>query len=260
MSRRLQLSTLEPEYEAGVVDRHCGARPFTAAAASRVLDAVLQHCTGRTVLFDLDSTLLDNRPRNALIMREFAKARQLSVLSAAEPQHWQDWSVRRTMANIGLPASLIDQHIEQYEQFWFERFFTSEYCVHDAPTPGAVRFVERVQANGGRVLYLTGRSEQMRHGTLENLTQLGFAMPDDDSVALNMKPRAEDSDDQFKRDCARALRASGAIAAAFDNEPQHINTYHELLGDAICVHLYTDHSMREIPLHSGIASIRSFVL
>ena len=48
------------------------------------------------------------------------------------------------------------------------------------------------------------------------------------------------------------------MVAAFDNEPAHINGYREAFPDAFCVHLATDHSMRDIPLADGILSISDF--
>ena len=247
------------EYEAGVVDPHCGARPLTRACSSQLLATILQHSEGGTMLFDLDSTLLDNGPRNALIMREYGERAGLPILTNAHARHWQDWDARRAMANIGLSADQIAKHHDDYDNFWGERFFSSEYCAHDELTPGASAFVTRALDGGARVVYLTGRPENMREGTLACFARLGVPLPQGPRIELTMKPLADSSDDDFKRDCAQALGEREKIVAAFDNEPQHINTYHALLPQTACVHLFTDHSMRSIALADGIASIRNFL-
>jgi phosphoserine phosphatase len=249
-----------PEYEPGIVDPHCGARPLVRRSAVQVLQAILNCCDSKTLVFDLDSTVLDNGPRNAMIMRDFGEVAGLPVLAGAHARHWESWDARQAMANIGLSAAQIDRHHRHYEEFWSERFFTSDYCAHDALTDGAAHFIARALECGARVVYLTGRPENMRQGTLACFERLGVAAPDGNRVALQMKPGGDGSDDDFKRDATLQLRAASDIAAAFDNEPQHINTYRTLLPEALCVHLFTDHSMRPIALDQGIVSIRDFQL
>ncbi|OED40438.1 hypothetical protein AB833_12050 [Chromatiales bacterium (ex Bugula neritina AB1)] len=246
-------------------DPWCGASPLAREQAVELLTRVLQQCPGKTVVFDLDSTLLNNRPRNAVIMREFSRIAGVSELAEARADHWQDWSAARAMANMGLNPAQVARHLEEFEQFWGERFFTSEYCVHDEQINGAAVFVGRVAEAGASIIYLTGRPEEMRYGTLQCLQRLGFPVPasphvSDPAVVLTMKPESNGSDDTFKFEQARQLEAHKQVAAVFDNEPQHINTYNELLTHAECIHLFTDHSMREIPLRAGIPSIVDFKL
>ncbi len=258
------MSATRPDCEADIVDPYCGASPLLAEPATDLLQRVLQKCSGRTVVFDLDSTLLNNRPRSALIMREFAKEFDVPALANARGDHWQDWSAATAMKNIGLNQRQIDAHLDNFEGFWFERFFTSEYCKHDEQIPGAVDYSCRVAAADGSIMYLTGRPQQMRNGTLQCLERLGFPLPTaSNSVTLNMKPMVDGSDDDFKQQQSLQLASlpeATAVVAVFDNEPQHINTYNALLPDAECIHLFTDHSMRQIPLEDGISSIRDFLI
>jgi len=191
------------------------------------------------------------------------------------------------MANIGLHKAMIDQHIDAFEGYWRERFFTSDYCTHDEPLEGAVDFVSCVERAGGHIIYLTGRPTGMHEGTIDCFRRHGFPLPQSAKttssnpaadargaeVTLKMKPRFDGSDDEFKQ--KQALLLAGAtstttataaatshhstnVAAVFDNEPQHINTYNELMTGTECIHLFTDHSMRAIPLQPGIPSIRDF--
>ena len=48
------------------------------------------------------------------------------------------------------------------------------------------------------------------------------------------------------------------VVALFDNEPTHINGYHQAFPDALTVHLATDHSGREVAL-ADIPSVPNFL-
>ena len=192
-------------------------------------------------------------------MREFGHEVGEPQLLKAAPAHWHDWSARRAMQNIGLSADAIDQHITAHEDFWAKRFFTSAYCEYDAAVAGAPAFARVVQSAGAIVVYLTGRPERMREGTLRSLQRLGFPLPGEGHTELRMRTSAYGSDDDFKSTAIDALGALAPVAAAFDNEPTHINLYRALLpAHARSVHLATDHSGRAVALLDGIVSIRDF--
>lgn len=257
--------------ETDTIDPYCGASPLLREHAAQLLGRIVQQCNERTVVFDLDSTLLNNRPRSALIMREFAQQHQIHALANARADHWQDWSAATAMANMGVDNDIIQQYIESFESFWRKRFFTSEYCIHDEAVDGAVEFVTTVQQAGAHITYLTGRPTTMRDGTLRCFERLGLPLPcsADSSTAtvkLTMKPLFDGSDDEFKQQQATELAAqastsaSAPVSAVFDNEPQHINIYKTLMPDTDCIHLFTDHSMRQIQLQAGIPSIRDFIM
>lgn len=232
-----------------------------AAAGAALLAGVLDRARAAgpdgVVAFDLDSTLLDNRPRQARILREYGGLHGLDALASHHAEHWQGWDARVAMAASGLSADLIEAHFRPFRAFWMDRFFTSEYCVEDRPIPGAAEYVARVLAAGARVFYVTGRHEEMRRGTLVCFERTGFARPDGRTVELLMKPTLAEHDDVYKSRTYAALR-DHLVVAAFDNEPAHINGYREAFPDAVAVHLATDHSMRDIPLAAGVQSIRDF--
>lgn len=235
-----------------------GALLLSRESASALLKKIINGCEGRRVLFDLDSTLLDNRPRSAVIMREYAGVHNQPLLSQASSEHFPTWSARDSMVLLGMKQADADLIVEDYLDFWSVRFFSSEYCKYDRDIAGAVRFVNAVRSVGGVVMYLTGRDESMREGTSSSLQLLGFPQPGTGDIRLIMKPRLSDSDDLYKQGELHALAASGGIAAAFDNEPSHINSYRAVFPEAICVHLDTDHSMRDVRLLDGIVSIKDF--
>ncbi|MEK6608325.1 MAG: HAD family hydrolase [Myxococcota bacterium] len=220
-----------------------------------VLDAARR--PSAIVAFDLDSTLLDNRPRNVRVLREFGQAEGLTALLAIETRHFTSWNLRDAMVGAGVAPERAAACYERLRAFWLPRFFSSAYCAGDAAVPGAPELVRAVHDAGAHVAYVTGRYEEMRHGTLEALARWSFPLPGE-RVHLVMKPSFEESDDLWKREAHARLRAIGSVVAAFDNEPTHINGYGESFPDAILVHLATDHSGRPVALRDGVQSIRDF--
>jgi len=246
------------EYVNESPDSITGARALTPASSSSVLHQIISECKHRIVMFDLDSTLIDNRTRNARIMREFGALNNIAILGNAKPEHWHDWSVQNAMSNIGLSALAIESIVEPFNEFWTERFFTSHYCKYDTEVTGAVNFVTDVQRSGGIIRYLTGRHEAMRTGTLNSLRSLGFPVPESDDVALIMKPEQSIPDDEYKQQALVQFDTKSGILAAFDNEPEHINSYRVAFPKATCIHLQTDHSLYPARLLGGIVSIADF--
>lgn len=223
----------------------------------RVLERARAAAARGVVVFDLDSTLLDNRPRQAVILSEFGRVRQLAALENARPEHWDGWEIRRAMANAGLSPVDVDRYAEDAKAFWRERFFTSEYCRLDGAVAGARDFVDAIARAGAQIAYCTGRHEAMRAGTVECFARLGFPLPGA-GVHLLMKPTFEQSDDDWKAAAYARLGAIGGVLAVFDNEPTHVNGYRAAFPDALCVHLATDDSGRPVALSDGILSVHDF--
>jgi hypothetical protein len=238
------------------------ALPLITQLDPAVLDRVLARVRavpGAVVVFDLDSTVLDNRPRQARILREFGAARGIPALAAAAPAHWTDWSITQAMRNVGLTSDDLNRYGDDAKLYWRERFFTSEYCRDDEPIAGAHDYLHAVLDAGGIIAYCTGRHEAMRAGTVDNFARLGYPLPDSSRVFLLMKPVFEAGDDDWKTEAYTHLRAIGPVVAAFDNEPTHVNGYRGGFPDALAVHLDTDHSGRPVTLAAGIVSVKDFV-
>jgi hypothetical protein len=209
-------------------------------------------------VFDLDSTLLDNRPRQARILREYGARAGLPALERAAPVHWTSWDIADAMRAAGLPAAEVVRHLLPARRWWGERFFTSEYCREDVPIPGAAAFVRALVAAGSVVAYVTGRPGRMEAGTVEVLCREGFPVPGAPAVHLLMKPDQPLGDDEWKSLAAGRVSALGPVVAAFDNEPAHVNGYAMAWPEALCVHLDTDHSERPIEVLPSIPSITDF--
>jgi OPA family glycerol-3-phosphate transporter-like MFS transporter len=240
-------------------------RRATRAGQRKVLDQVLAQAKAQgergVVAFDLDSTLLDNRPRQAQILREWAEKRGgPPEVARCQPAHLDGWDLRIAMVNAGLAQAEAEKLFPEAKAFWRERFFTSPYCVVDDTIPGAAAYLEALRATGVKIAYVTGRHELMRAGTVDCFKKHGFPAPDEKTVQLLMKPTLEEDDDQFKREAYERLKTLGTVIAAFDNEPVHVNGYKSVFAEALVVHLDTDHSMRPVEVKTEIPSVLDFVL
>ena len=237
-------------------------RAIARSAQHALLNEALRRmrAAGRAgvVAFDLDSTVFDNRPRQARILREFGAAREILALTAARPEHWTSWSIAEAMSACGLGDAEVDRHLDDARSWWRTRFFSSAYCTDDVAIAGAGEFLAAVADSGARIAYVTGRHEAMGPGSIAAMLACGFPAPDGDAVHLLLKPRWEDSDDGWKETAAGRLVDVGTVIAAFDNEPAHINVYARRFPDALAIHLATDHSGRPIAVSPGIHSIADF--
>ncbi len=218
-----------------------------------------QSLQSRAILaFDLDSTLFDNRPRQARILSEYGRARNIPALAQCGPHHWTSgWDMRGAMQRCGLSAEQAAALLTDAKQFWFERFFTSEYCNEDVAIEGAVDFVQTCVKTGAQVCYVTGRHEAMRQGSIDAMRKEGFPLPGG-LTRLIIKPTLEMHDDDFKRLAHAELKGLGEVVAAFDNEPIHVNDYRRAFPEATVVHLATDHSGRQVLLEESVVTIPSF--
>ncbi|HLL55287.1 MAG TPA: hypothetical protein VK447_17145 [Myxococcaceae bacterium] len=227
------------------------------------LRAVLERARAlgsRAVLaFDLDSTLFDNRPRQARIVREYGAARAVAPLLGCVAHHFDSgWDIEAALRNCGLSAEEAGRHYPDVRGFWQERFFTSDYCAEDEAIEGAAAFTHAVVGAGATLCYVTGRHEGMREGTVVAMKKCGLAPPDGGRVVLMMKPHAKVNDDAFKREAHERLGGLGTVVAAFDNEPTHANDYRSRFPDAAVFHLATDHSGRPVALLPGVVSVPHF--
>ena len=205
------------------------------------------------VAFDIDSTLLDNRPRQAAILRAFADREGLEALAAFDARHLvTGFDLREALGRAGLDPETVAQWMPAFRAHWLERFFTSDACLEDVPVPGAQAYATAVHATGVQMVYLTARPERMRPGTLDVLELFGFPRPTPAGpaaaaetgagapVELWMKPDdASVSDEDFKRSTHRALATRARLVAAFDNEPGHANDFRAAFPEAMVVLLAT---------------------
>ncbi len=237
-------------------------RRARAADQVRILAAALERARSAAprglVVFDLDSTLLDNRPRQARILQDYGRTAGLPALLGARTEHVRGWDLEAALLRAGLSVGELRRHHAAFRRFWAERFFTSAYCQLDVPLPGAPEFVRAVAAAGARVTYVTGRPAWMEDGTRDVFRRFGFPLPDGARTHLLMKPGDGLSDDAWKSIAREAVDELGRVVVAFDNEPAHVNAYARAWPAALAVHLDTDHSPRPEEVLARIPSIADF--
>jgi beta-phosphoglucomutase-like phosphatase (HAD superfamily) len=210
---------------------------------------------GAVAVFDLDSTLLDNRPRQAAILRDYGRAAGVRALRDARPQHFTSWNLSEALRNAGLGEAEARRHAGPFRSFWDERFFTNRYCELDVPVPGAPAFARAVHRTGTRIAYVTGRPASMRPGTLHVLRAFEFPLPDGARVVLLMKPGDALRDEAWKAIAREAVEARGTPALVLDNEPAHLNAYARAWPRALAIHLDTDHSGLPVEVEAAIPSV-----
>jgi hypothetical protein len=214
------------------------------------------------VVFDLDGTLMDNRPRSRAILHEIAgrwqtrepaiAARLLAAESSELRYHFRD-----SLERLGVTR---EDLVEEAFTFWKERFFSDEPLRHDVQVSGASAFARSCYDAGATLVYLTGRDlPLMGMGTFASLRDLGFpiGVP---GTELVLKPDAAMPDTEFKRFEAPKLSRVGKVVAAFDNEPENCNILLAQFPDAASVFLDTQHLAGAPPLDPGVRVIGDFEL
>ncbi len=214
------------------------------------------------VLFDLDGTLIDNRPRTSAIFKRLAERWQ-SVhpelargLSAASPEAFV-FSSRENLARCGVDDP--DRVLEALE-FWKEHFFRDELLSHDVPAPGALEFARQTYQAGATLVYFTGRDlPNMAIGTLQSLRDCGFpiGVP---GVELVLKPDASTHDFEYKKQMMREVERGGEVVAAFDNEPANCNLFKRSFPRADVYLLDTGHLPGAPELDPEIRVLGSFLM
>jgi len=212
------------------------------------------------VVFDLDGTLMDNRPRTCAILHEFAEtiaARQPEIaarLRAATPDELA-YLLSDTLERLGITHTDL---VGEATTFWRERFFADHHLSHDVAVPGAVAFARACYDAGAILVYLTGRDlPLMGIGSFKSIRDLGFPI----GVAgteLVLKPDATMPDEAFKRETAPKLARVGKVIAAFDNEPANCNIFLRLYPDGYSVLVDTQHMPGAPPLDAGVRVVGDF--
>ncbi|MCU0681483.1 MAG: haloacid dehalogenase-like hydrolase [Polyangiaceae bacterium] len=240
------------------------------AAQSALLRGVVERVRERrsagvappVVVFDLDGTLLDNRPRSAAILAELAREwasrhpETATRMAAARPDELA-YLFSDSLQRLGVAdAALVDEAVA----FWRQRFFHDKYLSHDVEVPGAIGFARAVYEAGANVVYLTGRDlPLMGLGSWSSLRDLGFPIGVVGSE-LVCKPDAAVHDEVFKLGVAPALSRLGEVVAAFDNEPGNCNVFRRSHPGALTVLLDTQHVPGAPPLDEGVVCVRDFRL
>ena len=178
------------------------------------------------VVFDLDGTLLDNRPRTVAILRELAHQWQEHDERQDHAKTLNGATIEGTVYSLAENLQRLGVHEDHHEpafDFWKERFFHDDYMHHDVALPGAVDFARTLYAAGANLVYLTGRDlPGMALGTFKSLRDEGFPIGVV-GTELVVKPDFNTPDPAFKKDVAEMLNRLGDVVASFDNEAANCN-------------------------------------
>lgn len=220
------------------------------------------------VVFDLDSTIFDVKPRTLRILKEFARtpeARKISEEIVAWCSGLEAFKLLYTLEESAranqVPGDEATAHtfLKTAFRFWLDRFFTHQYLSVDNATPGAVDFVSRVVDAGAHAIYLTGRDwPGMGRGTRSMLDHCGFPT-DPRYTNLLMKPNAGLDDAEFKDDALRQLRIDGNVVALFDNEPANFHVFEKNFPEAWLVLYYSNCSTKEAKPVKRLYKIDNFL-
>lgn len=213
------------------------------------------------VVFGLDGTLFETRPRTLQILFEFADHVEEASPEVASALRKLDAGrihrlLRDTLREVGLsqPATVRD-----ITNFWHTRYHDSAYLVHDVPEPGASEFVARVHGAGGSVAYLSARDiPSMLLGSVAALRDHGFPIAEP-GVQLAFKPDATLSDEAHKRETLPELARGGEVVAVFDSDPAVCAMALGYFPDAL-VGLMDTWELEPPPPESGLSHVRDFRL
>ena len=212
------------------------------------------------VVFDLDGTLMDNRPRTMVILQELAQELRAEAHSSAEVLA----ATRAEELAYLLGDSLRKLGVEhpelltRAESFWKTRFFSDDYLKHDVAIAGSVAFARACYDAGAVIVYFTGRDlPLMGLGSFQSLRDLGYPIGVV-GTELVCKPDAKIPDEQFKRAEGPKIARVGRIVAAFDNEPGNCNAFLEIAPDSEVVFVDTQHLPGAPALHPGVHVVGDF--
>lgn len=253
---------------------------FEPHTQKEVLDSIVEQVRSETrarirgggkpvkVIFDLDSTIFDVKPRSLRILKEFAQTARAREISG----EIADWSLKLpgfkllyTMEESARANQIpggeakAKEYLREAFKYWMARFFTHHYVTMDHPAPGAVDYVNRVVDAGGIAVYLTGRDwPGMGRGTVAMLEHWGFPVQASVSEMI-LKPNAGLDDAEFKDEALRELRITGNAVALFDNEPANFHVFEKNFPEAWLVFYHSNCSSKEARTVNKIYRIDNFL-
>ena len=186
------------------------------------------------VVFDLDGTLYDNRPRTLQILRDYAedvRAEYPDVAGCIETLDIESirYLLSTTLKDCGLKHVDVVRDITHW---WQERFFSDDFITYDLPNDGAPEYVNACHESGASIIYMTGRDVPgMLLGTIASLRDHDFPVAVA-GVELVLKPDATLPDEAFKRAALPTLTRVGQVVGFFDNEPANCNIARQIFPDA----------------------------
>ena len=240
--------------------------PHQLSVLHRVLERITQMDgeTGRApvVVFDLDATLYDNRPRTLQVLMEYAEEVRDDFPDVAAALATLDARHIKYLLSDTLRGCALTHHevVRDVTSYWRDRFFSDEDLRYDVPLEGAPEFVRACHEAGAIIVYMTGRDiSGMLLGTMSSLRDSGFPLAVA-GVECVLKFDATMPDEAFKRTALPSLLRLGDVIAFFDNEPANCNVALQIFPDSTGVLLDTQRVPGAPELAGGIETISDFRL
>jgi len=124
------------------------------------------------LVFDLDNTIVDTRPRTVAAVHELARSRSLDRTTrarlAAVGKDDVGYDARETAAKLGLSRI----QAQRFERIWNRRFWDPKSFALDEPIGSVIELVKA--AKGKDVIFLSGRYESYMAATIAQLERLGL--------------------------------------------------------------------------------------
>lgn len=178
------------------------------------------------LVFDIDNTLVDTRYRTLAAAHAFRTVDGEAPFASA------------TIADIGFNAldtcerlGILDQTelVRAFDVFWDGFFWDGDSFGYDQPVPITIALARKASELGAEIFYLTGRVEELRRASENQLRSHGLPLPDEDDAAprdkhLLMKPAVTDAagvrikTPPFKEEEILRLKAEGVEVLLFSSD------------------------------------------
>ena len=138
------------------------------------------------VVFDIDNTLVDTRPRTLAAARTFLKTRaaQHGAMRSLG-MHLVRFDGKQTATRLGLKGN----EARAFNSHWERFFWNPKNLKLDTAIKDTVKLAQKARAAGAEVYYLTGRIQALKDGTVEQLQRLGLPDADGDHVICKPNPK-----------------------------------------------------------------------
>jgi hypothetical protein len=169
----------------------------------------------KTVLIDIDDTLIDTNVRRHAIWRESIGLKV--TLPEVESLNSKE---------------ILEKHLGNRKDLWIKFWRTllcteksgEKYLELDQPMPHAVNVVCE-WSKEVRIAYITGRTENMRKLTINELRKFGFPVDDDGLYMSNKLENFLESTMEMRRQLVHLAAAKRSISCVVDDYPRYFPVY-----------------------------------
>jgi phosphoglycolate phosphatase-like HAD superfamily hydrolase len=170
------------------------------------------------VVFDIDDTLADTKPRTVAIAKQWDKLNGTHYFDRLTPAQ-----VARSPLDTARAMELSWQAERDFTNYWGMAFWDGANYQHDAPMKGPLEVARAARAAGAEVIFLTGRTEQTRDFTIAQLKAFGLDGVDQHTVVS--KPQRWMRTPEFKTAWFERSAAQGYHTAFFMTESRRDISY-----------------------------------